>query len=115
MSLANFYNDTFGSEKVAEEVVENEKTAAEADADAVESIVSQLSDKDCEKLAAACDALDEESIEFESGVEKIAAAAELCDAVDEEVTADEDTQKVAAEYDAAGRIFARGFIDEISK
>jgi hypothetical protein len=117
MSLAKYYNDNFGSEKVAGEAVnyETEKTAAEVDADAVQSIVGQLSDEDCEKLAAACDLFDEQDIEFDSGVEKIAAAAELCDAADEEVSADEDAEKVAAEYVAAGRIIAQGFMDEISQ
>jgi hypothetical protein len=122
MSLTDYYNNNYGSEKVASaQYVELEKTAAEQDAEMVEAICEKLSEDDCEKLAAAIEVMDAEGITFDSGVEKIAAAAEIVDESeynsDEEAekVAEDETEKVAAEYYAAGQIFAQGFLETLNE
>lgn len=122
MNLSEYYTKNYGSEKVASEApaeeVNLEKTAAEQDAEMVEVICDKLSEEDCEKLAHAIEAMEAEGLEFDTGVEKIATAAELVDASEEgEVTekvAEDETEKVAGEYFAAGQIFAEGFLDALS-
>jgi len=111
MSLADVYNDWFGQE--VEKTAEAEKVA-EAEIEKIASIIddSGLTEDECEKLAEVCDALDEEGYEFEEAEEKLAAAAEVLDALEGEGEGSED-ERVAAEYDAAGRIMAQGFLDEI--
>jgi len=109
MSLADVYNDWFVEGEESEKV-------AEAEIAKIASIVDEagLTEDECEKLAEACYALDEEGYDFESAEEKLAAAAEVIDAIEGgEVDDSEEDERVAAEYDAAGRIMAQGFLDEI--
>lgn len=111
MSLANVYEDWFGGEndQEAEKVAEDEimKIASVIDE-------SGLTEDECEKLAEVCDALDEEGYEFEGAEEKLAAAAEVLDALEGDYEDDgSEDERVAAEYDAAGRIMAQGFLDEL--
>lgn len=125
MSLADLYSKQFGGEtKTAEE--DSEKVA-EARAN---EILKDFSEEDCEKLAHARGLLDSFGVKAESVEEGIKQAANLVDHMSEEVdegetktaspetkteTKDEEAEKLAAEYDAAGRIMARGMHDELQK
>lgn len=128
MSLADLYNTQFGGEtKTAEEDAEK---VAEARAN---EILKDFSEEDCEKLAHARGLLDSFGVKAESVEEGIRQAGNLVDHMSEEVeetpektaaeqaaaatpaAKDEEAQKLAAEYDAAGRIMARGLHDELQK
>lgn len=118
MSLADYYAKNFGSTDSQEKVANAEETK-------LEGILSQLSEEECEKLAEAVDVLEAEGMEFAGGEEKLAAAAELVDSVDgeevveapaatEQATTEKTAEEAAAEWDAAGRIMARAFDQELS-
>ena len=119
MSLAELYNEMYNSEE-PEKVAEETKVA---EAEKLASVIEDLSDEDAEKLAEACDLLDHNGYQFEDAETKLAAAAEVVDGVengtieieDEEPKDEDDSEKTAAEFDAAGRIMARSFLDEIEK
>jgi len=115
MSLAELYNEMYNSEE-PEKVAEETKVA---EAEKLASVIEDLSDEDAEKLAEACDLLDHNGYQFEDAETKLAAAAEVVDGVENgtiEIEEDEDdSEKTAAEFDAAGRIMARSFLDEIEK
>lgn len=125
MSLAEIYNNHFGSEggKTQTET-ETEKTADEKQ---IEQVLSKFSEEDCEKLAAAADLLDAFKVEAENGVEKIAQAANVIDYLSRDVEEGEtggegettkvaeNSEELAKEYDAAGRLMARAFHDESQK
>lgn len=111
MSLANVYEDWFGGENTQEA-----EKVAEAEIEKIASVIDEsgLTEDECEKLAEVCDALDEEGYEFEEAEEKLAAAAEVLDALEGDYEEDgSEDERVASEYDAAGRIMAQGFLDEL--
>lgn len=110
MSLADLYRERYGdegSEKVASETFE--KTAEEQ----LNDIIESLSDEECTKLAMACEVLDDEGLEFDDGLAKIAAAAEVVDAAEEVAVEDEQTEKVAEDALAMGRLIGRGIKEEL--
>jgi len=117
MSLADYYKQTFGEAAPASE---QEKTA---EAKQIESILSDLSEEECEKLGHAVDALEAEGLEYATGADKLAAAAELVDETDADETEEtneagevkkEASEEAATEWEAAGRIMARAFDSELS-
>ena len=118
MSLADVYTNKYASGNAGGG--ENEKTAEEKK---VEEMLAGFSEKDCAKLGAASDLLDAFGIEAEDGPTKVAQAANVVDHFTKEVADDgeggeaptEDAEKLAAEYDAAGRIMAQAFHDESKK
>ncbi len=121
MSLADVYTNKYASGGSTGNG-EGEKTAEEKK---VEEMLAKFSEQDCAKLGAASDLLDAFGIEAEDGPTKIAQAANIVDHFTKEVVEDgegekdeapaEDAEKLAAEYEAAGRIMARGFDDETKK
>ena len=127
MSLAEIYNNHFGTEG-GQTQTETEKTAEEKQ---IEQVLSKFSEEDCEKLAAAADLLDAFKVESENGVEKIAQAANVIDYLSRDVEEGEpggegeptgettkvaeNSEELAKEYDAAGRLMARAFHDESQK
>ncbi len=135
MSLQDIYNSTYGAGAAQAAGTEAEKTAEDKE---IEALLGKFSEEDCEKLAAAGDLLDSFKMEFEGPKEKLAAACNLVDHMSAEANdgdkggdaADKggdaksgdaaegtsaEAEKLAAEYDAAGRIMARGLIDELNK
>lgn len=128
MSLAEIYNNHFGTEGGQTQTeTETEKTAEEKQ---IEQVLSKFSEEDCEKLAAAADLLDAFKVEAENGVEKIAQAANVIDYLSRDVEEGEtggegetgeatkvaeNSEELAKEYDAAGRLMARAFHDESQK
>lgn len=120
MSLADVYNDKYANGGSAAGG-EAEKTAEEKK---IAEILSKFSEDDCKKLNAASDLLDAFGVEAEDGPTKIAQAGQVVDHFMQEVLEDgkggetasnEDSEKLAVEYEAAGRIMARAFHDESSK
>ena len=116
MSLQDIYHASYGEGATAGE--EAEKTA---DENQVDEILAKFDEDECSKLAAAAELMDSFGMEFESGAEKIAAACNIIDHLSEddgedgsEKVAGEDDEEQAVELDAAGRIMARGFMDEIN-
>jgi len=117
MGLAELYNEQYGNEETKTASV-NKEAAAEQEIQKIAEMVDEsgFSDEECAKLAEACDLMDAEGLEFESAEEKLAAAAEVVDKIASgEIVLENEDEKTAAEFDAAGRIMARGFIDEINK
>lgn len=115
MGLADLYNEVYGNEEV--KVAEEEKVA---EAEKIASIIEKLTDEDAEKLAEACELLDINGYEFKDAETKLAAAADVVDGIENgsieiEDEEEDDSIKTAAEFDAAGRIMARSFMDEIEK
>lgn len=120
MSLADVYTNKYASGGSTGNG-EGEKTAEDKK---VEEMLAQFSEQDCAKLGAASDLLDAFGVEAENGPAKIAQAANIVDHFTKEVVEDgeskdeapaEDAEKLAAEYEAAGRIMAHGFDDETKK
>jgi len=115
MSLANLYKEMYGDEssKTAGEYEKIAEQEVEKVAEMIDN--ADLDDEECTKLAEACELMDEDGLEFESAEEKLAAAAELVDLVESgQLEIEGEDEKTAEEFDAAGRIMARGFIDELS-
>jgi len=118
MSLANLYNKVYGGE--VEHTAADVKAGAEQEAVKLAGIIdkAEFTDEDCTKLAEACDLLDAEGIDFESAEQKLATAADVVDKVESGEIVLEDGQdedeRTASELDAAGRIMARSFVDELS-
>lgn len=123
MSLADVYKSRFAdgaSEKTASDSEEEQKIAAALD---------QFTEEDCAKLAAASDMLDAYGMEYDNGLDKLSAAGQVVDYLSQEVddeagegekekteeASDEDSEKTASEFEAAGRLMARAFHDESSK
>jgi len=118
MGLADLYTTLYGSEKTASNAEKTAEAEEVVEAEKIASIVDGLEDDECEKLAEACELLDGNGYEFESTEEKLAAAAEVVDGVEDgsiEIEESDDSEKVAAEFDAAGRIMARAFVDELNE
>ncbi len=116
MSLADIYTKTYGQEG------DGQKKVASEDKAAFEKAWDQFSKEDQEKLAAASGMLDSFGVEFETDLDKLAACGNLVDHLsqedgegDGEGDGDSEAEKIAEEYDAAGRIMARGYLDEIQK
>ena len=123
MSLADVYTRAYGEGSGSSEA---EKTAEDAQ---IESALSQFSEEDCVKLAAAAELIDAFELPYENGVEKLAQAANIVDHFSQEVSEEDgaeatteaevapevDSEKLAAEYDAAGRIMAQGFMKEMNE
>lgn len=128
MSLQDIYNSTYGEGATKTAEGEPEKTAEDKE---IEALLGKFSEEDCEKLAAAGDLLDSFKVEFEGPKEKLAAACNLVDHMSAEAegegeggkggeaaaaeAAPAESEKLAAEYEAAGRIMARGLLDELNK
>jgi len=108
----------YGSEASAGNIEKTAEQAKLAEAEKIASVVDGLEEDECDKLAEACDILDSNGYEFETAEEKLAAAAEVVDGVEdgsiEIEEAKDDSEKIAAEYDAAGRIMARAFANELN-
>lgn len=127
MSLQDIYNSTYGEGATKTAEGEPEKTAEDKE---IEALLGKFSEEDCEKLAAAGDLLDSFKVEFEGPKEKLAAACNLVDHMSAEAegegeggkggeaaaaeAAPAESEKLAAEYEAAGRIMARGLLDELN-
>lgn len=116
-------DDDTNYEQVLED--ENEKIASDggtAMSDGMGSLANlYLSMTEMDKTAAAVAEAPEfdedEALLTEEDLEKIATA-EAAELIEQEEYSDdepEDMLKVAAEYDAAGRLMARGFMDEMNK
>lgn len=112
MSLQDIYDANFGGEASQE----TEKTADEKE---VEEKFAKFNEEEVAKLGAMASVLDSFGMEFKTGVEKLAAACNLIDHLSEddgegapEKTASDDEAQ-AAELDAAGRLMARSFMDEL--
>ncbi len=129
MSLQDIFEKNYGgSSPAAAEGAE--KTAEEK---AIETELAKFSEEECAKLTAAGAMLDSFGVEFKDYKEKLAAACNLVDEMSTEVIEEgtdgkggeaaapaatptaADSEKLAAEYEAAGRIMARGLLDELSK
>jgi hypothetical protein len=123
MSLQDIYNAQFGGGAAEQGTNDGaEKTAEEKQMD---ELLEKFDEAELGKLAAAGELLDSFGMEYESGPEKLASACNLVDflSVDdgeeegetkEASTEGDDSEKLAAEYYAAGGIFAKGFVDAIS-
>ncbi len=125
MSLQDIYNTNYAAASPA--AAEGaEKTAEET---AIETELAKFSEEECAKLTAAGAMLDSFGVQFKDYKEKLAAACNLVDEMStevkeegtdgkgkgEEAAAKDESEKLAKEYDAAGRIMARGMLDELSK
>lgn len=114
MSLQDIYAANYSGGNAGGEA---EKTADEKK---VEELLAKFNEEECAKLAAAGTMLEAWSLKFETGVEKLAAACNVVDHFnqDDEKTAPaektaEGEQEQAKELDAAGRIMAQGFMNEL--
>jgi len=121
MSLQDLYEEKYGSQ----EPEERAKTAEQRELDKIASIVENFEDEESEKLAEACQILqynNGEEFDKLGAEEKLQAAAELVDAVEsgeielvEGEGEGDESERLANEYDAAGRIMARGFQQELEE
>lgn len=101
--------------------VENGQTKiaspGEGTMDTLQDIYLSLADSDLQKQASVAAGAPEEDIDFAKIAEAMADAEadEVIEGAQYEVEEDTDIIKIAAEYDSAGRIMARGFYDEFMK
>lgn len=134
MSLADIYANRFANAEASE------KTASSEEEQKIAAALDQFTEQDCAKLSAASDMLDAYGMEYESGLDKLAAAGQVVDFLSQEVddeagegggsgegsegsegsgnaenASEEDAEKTASEFEAAGRIMARAFHDESEK
>lgn len=106
--------DNFGLESEGEE-----KVASEEQSDEQATLASLLEGEDYEKTASEGDedmSLADLFLQLQEADNEMVSDDDVMDKV-AEAAAEEDVsiEKVAAEYDAAGRIMARGFFDEFNK
>ena len=115
MSLAELYNERFGSPEAEAKVeveAEGEGMTKEAADAALDKAIEALSEEDAEKVAQVVSAFTDEGLEFDHDLFKLAAAAQI---IDEYAEYEAQEKTAAEEIEAAGRLMARAMTDELAK